>query len=170
MKHISVLSMLVALSLFAGLAFFPVSVQAEEADFNDRFASGQRPEAGARGVIEFDTDQEGSSIEISEIEVEGLLPNNDYEIWVTVDFDPSLTARFGPFFADEFGGLKVEELEVSVPGPGSYRLDVFLTHTHPTGATSALLLALIGAIEPFTVRDILLACDPPLFITLEADD
>ncbi|MEE8199322.1 MAG: hypothetical protein V3R48_06380, partial [Thermoplasmata archaeon] len=141
--------------------------EAGEADFNDRFAVET---TGARGEVEWDAEQEGSFIVIDEIEVEGLMANHPYEIWVTVDFDPSLTATFGPFFSDEDGDLEIEELEVSVPGPGSYRLDVFLTHTHDTGDTSAVLLGLVGAIEPFTIRDILLACDPPVFVTLEADD
>ncbi len=170
MKHISVLSVLVALSLFAALALLPASVQAhEEADFNDRFA-GQI--TGARGEIEFKDDQEGSFIEISEIEVEGLLADHPYEIWVTAGlapagFDPSLTQVFGPFFSDEDGELEVEELEVGPLAPGSYRIDVFLTHTHDDGVTGPLAALVI---DPFTIRDILLACDPPVFVTLEADD
>ena len=168
MKHISVLSVLVALSLFGALALLPVSVQAhEESDFNDRFAVETR---GSRGEIEFKDDQEGSFIEIDEIEVEGLRPNHAYEIWVTVDFDPSLTATFGPFMSDEDGELEVEELEVGPLAPGSYRVDVFLTHPHTTTLGPLATAGPPFDIEPFTTRDILLACEPALFITLEADD
>lgn len=179
MKHISVLSVLVALSLFAALALLPVSVQAhEEVDFNDRFAVQT---TGAGGEIEFDDDQEGSFIEISEIEVEGLLPDHAYEIWVTVsppgppfaNVISALTATFGPFVSDEDGELEVEELEVSVPDPGSYRVDVFLTHIHSTTCPStglgADLCGLLGTVADPT-RDVLLACQPALLITLEADD
>ena len=177
MKHISILSVLVALSLFAALALLPVSVQAhEEVDFNDRFAVQT---TGARGEIEFDDDQEGSFIEISEIEVEDLLPDHAYEIWVTVS-DPATpfvlvipAQQFGPFVSDEDGELEVEELEVSVPGPGTYRVDVFLTHIHsttcPSAGFGAFLCGLLGTVEDPT-RDILLACQPALIITLEADD
>ena len=69
----------------------------------------------------------------------------------------------GSFDSGGNGKLKIRGLEVSVPGPGMYRVDVFLTHTHPNGDP-------LGGIEPFTTRDILLACQPALFITLEAED
>ncbi len=168
MKHISILSVLIALSLFAALALLPASVLAhEETDFNDRFAVET---TGAGGEIRFDDDQEGSIVEIHKIEMEGLLANHPYEIWVTVDFDPSLTATFGPFMSDEDGELEVKDLEVSVPTPGLHRLDVFLTHDHDTGVVSPIVDLFGLPIEPFTIRDTLLACEPALFITLEADD
>ena len=182
------LSILVAL-LVAAAAITPLAVlslvsadssdEDEEVDFNDRFAVETR---GSRGEIEFDDQQEGSFIEISEIEAEGLQPDHQYEIWVTVsppgppfaNVISALTAKFGPFDSDEDGELEVEELEVSVPDPGSYRVDVFLTHIHPTACPStglgADLCGLLGTTGDDATRDVLLACQPALLITLEDDE
>lgn len=169
MKHISVLSVLVAVSLLATLTLLPVSVQASpstKVDWNDRFAGET---TGATGFIIFKGTQQGTTVGIQVLKAKSLLPNHEYEIWVTVSPWPGppatdvITAQaFGPFGSNAHGNLQVSGIEASVPGTGTWRLDVFITHTHPTvpgvGAFGPAITAVLN-------RDPLLSCQPALIIT-----
>ncbi len=168
MKHISVLSVLVAVSLLATLTLLPVSVQARRSttvDWNDRFAGET---TGATGFIIFKDTQQGTTVGIQVLKAKGLQPNHDYEIWVTVSapatpLDPSLSEQqSGTFTTNAAGNLVVTRLQVVVPGSGTWRRDVFLTHIHATitgvGAFGPAITALLD-------RDPLLSCEPAVVIT-----
>lgn len=155
---------LLASLIFMGLllALLPASAQAApstKVDWNDRFAA----ETGGTGFIIFKSAQQGSMVEIQVLKAKDLSPNHEYEIWVTVDFDPSLTTTFGSFVTNAHGNLKAGRLQVDVPGPGTYRLDVFLTHDHSTTCPSNPTGAFVCGFLP--TRDPLLACEPALIIT-----
>ncbi len=115
---------------------------------NDRFAT----EKGASGSAEAEVDD--GEVEF-EVEAEGLVPGEEYELSVTRDFIDIFT--FGPVTADEDGEVEFEgDIDLlSLLGPGTYRLDFFLTR--PSGL---LLFA----------RDLLLACQPFVSATIVADD
>ncbi len=169
MKHISVLSVLVALSLFAALALLPVSVQASpstKVDWNDRFAGET---TGATGFIIFKDTQQGTTVGIQVLKAKSLQPNHEYEVWVTVSPWPGPPATntiseqsFGSFWSNAHGNLQVSGIQVSMPTTGTWRVDVFLTHTGPTvpgvGAVGPDLTLLLN-------RDPLLSCQPALIIT-----
>ncbi len=167
MKRTLTISLLISVLLLGALTLVPVSVEAiEKVDLNDRFATET---TGAEGTIKFKDIQKGIFMEISKIKVKGLLPNHDYEIWVTVSppgppvANVISTQQFGPFTTNDDGKLKVKKLQVTVSGTGTWRLDVFVTHTDTTaemgvGELGELIAGLLD-------RDPLLACEPGLIIT-----
>ena len=94
---------------------------------------------------------EHSSVLVS-VKAKSLLPNTDYELNVTIDF-----ASFVTFTAtsDKKGKIKFRgDLELD---PGTYRLDFFVTHDHPTGTGVAF-----GLFD----RDLLLRCVPFTEVTI----
>ena len=99
----------------------------------------------------------GSSVEV-EVKAHGLIPGHDYELNVTIDF--ASVATFGPVTANEDGEVEFEEdLDLlSLLGPGTYRLDFFVTHTHPT-----IPDPLFGGLLD---RDLLLRCAPFITVTV----
>ena len=103
----------------------------------------------------------GSSVEV-EVEAKGLIPGHEYELNVTIGPQPdgfTSFVTFGPLIADEDGEVEFEEdLDLlSLLGPGTYRLDFFVTHTHPT-----IPDPLFGLLD----RDLLLRCAPFITVTV----
>ena len=121
----------------------------------DRFAT----ETGASGSGT--SDVAGGSIE-TEVNAEGLIPNHPYELKVSINF--SAVATFGGA-SDNEGEIEFEvDLDLlGIAGPGTHRLDFFVTHNHPTvsgiGPDGVFLTGLLG-------RDPLLACAPAQFPTV----
>ncbi len=104
---------------------------------------------------------QGSSVQIS-VDAEGLMANHDYELNVTIGrgntFPPSSFVTFTAT-SDSDGKIKFEEdLDlVSTLGPGTYRLDFFVTHDHSTGT---------GVVFGLFDRDLLLRCAPFTLVTI----
>ncbi len=170
MKRFFAVSLLISVLLLSALTLVPVSVEdIEKVGLNDRLAAET---TGAEGTIKFKDIQKGVFMEISKIKVKSLLPNHDYEIWVTVS-PPGLpeenvisSQQFGPFTTNDDGKLKVKKLQVTVPGTGTWRLDVFVTRTHTTDEMGAGEPGGLGKrIADLLDRDPLLACIPALIIT-----
>ncbi len=134
----------------AGPSFHEVGVERFFFDMLDDFAVEM---TGASGSGQVDVDD--GTVEV-EVEAEGLIPGDEYELNVTIDFASVVT--FGPVTADEDGEV---EFEGDIPlAPGTYRLDFFVTR--PTGN--------VADIPGLFDRDLLLACDPAVFLTIVADD
>jgi len=139
----------------------------------------QCPDVYGRGVSEVD----GDFVEI-EVEAEGLLPYHQYEMKVTVGFCPPDPINAGfcdaptmPTLAvvtcgwensDSDGEVEFDcDLDlVELLGPGTYRLDFFVTHIHPTGPGSGLGFPISGVLD----RDPLLRCFPASVHTVPGDD
>ena len=141
--------------------------QEQEFDMNDRFAT----EDGASGSGEIEVD--GDIVEI-EVEAEGLLPNHQYEMKVTIGpafepFAPTNVVTCGPVTSEDDGEVEIEcDLDlVQLLEPGAYRVDLFVTHIHPTvegeGEVGVLLTALFN-------RDPLLSCQPAPVVVVPGDD
>lgn len=155
------------------IALIPFTVIAggrvEVDELNDRFATETFvPSAG--GFVKMVMTQDGS-IELALLQARNLEPNHEYEVKVTVQpedcgFDPacitvvtSLTQT-----TDSGGHIKLMNLDLGSVPPGTYRVDIFVTHTHPTvpgsGDTGVFLSGLLD-------RDPLLACQPAPVVTVE---
>ena len=123
----------------------------ETFDMNDRFAT----ETGASGFGKVRATQEGC-IEVSGVNAKNLRPDHAYEVTVTIqlavpgDFTGDVDiVTSDPIISDADGDLEINDFDLGCFDPGTYRLDVFVTHDHPTGP------------DPFGLdRDILLACQP----------
>ena len=160
-RLMKVLGLAVVVSLLLSVMLAPnvlADDQEEEFDMNDRFAT----ENGASGSGETEVDD--GSVEL-EVEAEGLLPNHPYELRVTVGpqgapFQPGFfVVVFGPVTSDDDGEIEFDEdLDLD---PGSYRVDLFVTHDHPTVAP---------ALPDIGNRDPLLACAPAPMVTIGGDD
>jgi len=131
---------------------------------NDRFAA----EKGASGSGEVKVGD--GSVEI-EVEAEDLLPNHAYELRVTVGPQGApfqsgfFVVTFGPVTSNKNGKIEFDDEELDL-APGSYRLDLFVTHDHemtPPGTISAI--PEIGG-----NRDPLFACAPAPMVTIPLDD
>ncbi len=107
---------------------------------------------GAKGRGKADLDH--SSVQIN-VKAKGLLPNTDYELNVTIDFTSFVTFTAT---SDKKGsvGFK-DDLDLAGFGPGTHRLDFFVTHDHPTGTGVAFKLF---------DRDLLLRCAPFTLVTI----
>ena len=133
-------------------------------------------ETGASGSGESDVD--GDFVEI-EVEAEGLEPNHQYEMKVTItsELRGNGTCCKGPVSAgvvdlvscgwedsDDGGEVEFEcDLDlVELLGSGTYRLDFFVTHIHSTDLFSDLSIVLD--------RDPLLRCAPASVHTVPQDD
>jgi hypothetical protein len=134
-------------------------------DMNDRFAT----ETGASGFGKIRVTQEGPVLD--RLHVKKLLPNHLYEVHVTIqladpgDFSGDVDiVTSGPITSNADGHLKIKNLDLGSPDSGTYRIDVFVTHPHPTvegsGPTGEFLTTLLD-------RDPLLACQPAPVVTVE---
>ena len=160
----AVIGLALVIALALSIAGAPTAIaddQEEEFDMNDRFTPGGLGSTGASGSGEVEVDD--GSVEM-EVEAEGLLPNHSYELRVVVGpqgapFQPGFfVVVFGPMMSDDDGEIEFEEdLDLD---PGSYRLDLFVTHPHPTGPMPL----------PIGDRDPLLACAPAPMVTIGGDD
>ena len=157
------LSLSVVIALLLSIVVAPTALandEDQEFDMNDRFASVAGKGASGDGEVEVDD----GSVEI-EVEAEGLLPNHAYQLIVTVGPQGApfqagfFDVTFVPVTSDDDGEIEFdEELDLD---PGSYRLDLFVTHVH-TILTPAI--PQIGNFDP------LLACAPAPMVTVAADD
>ena len=150
--------LLLPLTAFAGEHF-------DVFDMDDRFAieTFDPPAAGSGKVL---VTQEGS-IEIKEVKVKNLLPGHLYVLMVTVQ--PP-----GPFAVDDVfrietsapmtaSNLEIKKFSVGSLVPGTYRVDLFITHTHPPDVG----VDLAGGLALLLNRDLLLACQPAPVVTVE---
>ena len=161
-----VVGLAVVLGLLLSVMVAPTALASDEEEFdmNDRFAAGTPTGASGSGEVEVDD----GSVEI-EVGAEGLLPNHAYELKVTIGpaggFAPTSVVTFGPVTSDDDGEIEFEE-DLGL-APGTYRVDLFVTHIHPTvagsGPTGAALTALFN-------RDPLLSCQPAPTVTVAGDD
>ena len=160
-----VLSLLVSMLLVsATLALLPVGVRAHEPEdeqefetvLNDRF-DPSRP--GAEGEVEGEVI--AGVIVIEEFEAEGL--PLDHPLLIVVAFGPFDFDDFADFLltrapvftfavrTDDDGEFEMEDLEIITGlAPGTYRMDFFVVHPHPTDVlplSRTLLLACIPAIS-----------------------
>ncbi len=115
--------------------------------------------AGGSGLADVD----GVSVEV-EVKAEGLIPDVDYELNVTLelDVDTGLAdsfVTFGPVTANQDGEVEFEG--VITLDPGAHRLDLFVTRTGSTGT---------GVVFGLFDRDLLLRCAPAVSLTIVADD
>ena len=104
----------------------------------------------------------GSSVEV-EVEAKGLIPGHEYELNVTIGPQPDGFTSFVTFTAtsDRHGKIKFQgDIELD---PGMHRLDLFVTHNHPTVVGSGPDGAFITA---FIDRYPLLRCAPAVFLTV----
>ena len=124
----------------SSLAFSDGGDQEFEFDMNDRFAT----EKGASGSGEAEVDD--GTVEF-EVEAEGLVPGDEYELIVAIGPPPggfSTFDTFGPVTADDDGEVEFEgDIELA---PGDYRLDFLVTRRGE--------------------GDLLLACQPAVFLTI----
>jgi hypothetical protein len=95
-----------------------------------------------------------------DVKAKDLLPNHEYELNITIDF--ASVATFGPVTSDKHGKVKFKgDLDlVALLGPGTYRLDFFVTHTTPTIPDPVFP----GLLD----RDLLLRCAPFVAATVVA--
>ncbi len=97
------------------------------------------------------------------VKAKNLLAKQAYELNVTIgpdgSFPPSAFVTFGPVTSKKKGKVKFkEDLDlVGLFGPGTYRLDFFITHDHSTGTGVFLGLN----------RDPLLRCAPFTVVTVK---
>jgi hypothetical protein len=130
-------------------------------DMNDRFAT----ETGAHGTGQVVLTQSGEFV-VKKINAAGLQSGHDYVLTVIIspgggppvagDVRTSAVVTANPGGAVEFKNVNYGALAA-----GSYRVDLFVTHDHPTVAgTNPLLEAILG-------RDPLLACQPAVAMTME---
>ena len=137
-------------------------------DMHDEFAT----EGGASGSGT--SDVAGGSVEI-EVKAEGLAPNHNFEVVVTIDVGPPgprppvpVNVLTFPVQSDGEGEVEFKtNLDlVGLKGPGTYRLDFFFTHPHTTDTSESPpeLVAAIGN------RDPLLACRPAARVTVPEDN
>jgi len=168
-----VIGLAAVIALLLGLTVAPTALahgdQEQEFDMNDRFATA----IGASGSGESEVD--GDFVEVA-VEAEGLLPHHQYEMKITIGACPpdaisagQCDGPAGMFLpvvvtcgweeSDSKGEVEFDcHLDlVELIGPGTYRLDWFVTHIHPTvpgmAGNGALLSDVLG-------RDPLLACQP----------
>ena len=162
--------LLLAFALNVGMAPTALASDDVEFDMNDRFTFGGLGSTGASGDGEVEADD--GSVEI-EVEAEGLLPNHAYELKVTIGLPGGFAdfgfVTFGPVMSDDDGEIEFEEdLDLlGLQGPGTYRLDLFVTHPHAAGpgapGLGEDLVVLLGS-------EALLACQPAPMVTVGDDD
>ena len=155
----TVMALAAVTALLFSIAFAPTALandQEEEFDMNDRLAT----EKGASGSGK--TAVDGDSVEF-EVNAKGLLPDHQYEMKITIvpqGFGPTASdanvVTCGPVTSNSAGDARFRcDIDlVQLRRPGAYRLDLFVTHIHPTvsGGNPALSAVLD--------RDPLLACQP----------
>ena len=131
-------------------------------DMNDRFAT----ETGAHGTGQVVLTQSGEFV-VKKVNAAGLLPDHDYVLTVIISPGGSAPPVAGDVrtsavaTASSGGAVKFKNVNYGALAAGSYRVDLFVTHDHPTVAgTNPLLEAILG-------RDPLLACQPAVAMTME---
>ncbi len=128
-------------------------------DMNDRFATET---TGANGFGRVVIIQKNGRIEVDRVQAGGLFPDHAYELNATVDLTSVFTSA--SVMTNPSGQFKIKHFDLGAFAPGVYRIDLFITHTHPTvpgsGATGVFLTGLLG-------RDPLLACQPAPSVTVE---
>ena len=131
-------------------------------DMNDRFAT----ENGASGSGEAKVD--GDTLK-AEVEAAGLIPGHQYEMKITIGpggllpFQAPLFVSCGLVTSEPDGEAEFEcDINlVQLFGAGLYRLDLFVTHNHPTvSGTPGTGTLISDALD----RDPLLACQPAVFV------
>ncbi len=135
------------LSITVGLA---KDSQKQEYDMNDRFAD----DGGASGSGKISVHK--NSIRVK-VKAEDLEPHHQYEMKLTIgpagDFAPTNVVTCGPKTSNRRGkaNFRCDIDLVQLLGPGTYRVDIFVTHIHPGGD---------GDLAAVLNRDPLLACQP----------
>ena len=141
------------LSLLLSITVAPTALadsQKDEYDMNDRFAT----EMGASGSGKISVHRD--SVRVA-VKAEGLEPKHQYEMKLTIgpagDFDPTNVVTCGPKTSNRRGkaNFRCDIDLVQLLGPGTYRVDIFVTHIHPGGD---------GDLAAVLNRDPLLACQP----------
>jgi hypothetical protein len=99
------------------------------ADMNDRFATEK---TGANGDARVVLTQEGG-IEIRRVKAKGLLPNHAYVLKVTVDLLGTPTVFSQTTTTNKNGVFQVHNFHLGNFAPGTYRVDIFVTHDHASG-------------------------------------
>jgi hypothetical protein len=141
----------------------------EKDDMNDRGAS-ERFDPPARGFVQTQLLQSGS-VHIFKVVARNLEPGHDYEVLVTVQlascgFEANCidVVSGGTVTASDEGNINVRNIGLGNLDPGTYRLDIFVTHNHLTvpGAPGVgeFITSLIS-------RDPLLACQPAPIVVVE---
>ncbi len=136
------------LSITVGLA---KGSQKQEYEMRDDFAT----EDGASGSGKLSVHKDSIRVEVK---AEGLDPKHQYEMKLTIGppgaFDPTNVVTCGPKTSSHRGGkarFRCAIDLVQLLGPGTYRVDIFVTHIHPGGH---------GGLAAVLDRDPLLACEP----------
>ncbi len=139
----------------------------ETFDMDDLFATET---TGASGFGKVRATQEGC-IEVSGVNAKNLRPDHAYEVTVTIqlavpgDFTGDVDiVTSAAITSDADGDLEINDFDLGCLDPGTYRLDVFVTHIHATvagsGPTGEFLTTLLD-------RDPLLACQPAPMVVVE---
>jgi hypothetical protein len=156
------LGLTAVIALWLSITVAPTALadsQEQEYDMNDRFAF----EKGASGSGKLSVHKD--SIKVA-VKAEGLIPKHEYEMKLTIG-DPDdapvagdpVVVTCGPKTSSSSGKLRIRctiDL-LDFLAPGTYRVDIFLTHIHstdPAGDPDGELLAVVLG------RDPLLACQP----------
>jgi hypothetical protein len=100
------------------------------ADMNDRFATEK---TGANGDARVVLIQKGG-IEIRRVKAKGLLPNHDYVLKVTTDlFGTPTVFTSQTITTNKNGVFQIHNFHLGNLAPGTYRVDLFVTHDHASG-------------------------------------
>jgi hypothetical protein len=141
----------------------------EKDDMNDRGAT-ETFDPPARGFVSTQLLQSGS-VQVFKVVARNLTPGHDYEVLVTVQlescgFEASCidVVSGGTVTASDEGNINVRNIGLGNLAAGTYRLDIFVAHNHPTvpGAEGVgeFITSLIN-------RDPLLACQPAPIVVVE---
>ncbi len=142
---------------------------------NDRFASNAAQAEDSFGSAKVRTIQQGELV-VHWVTAKNLAPNTDYEVHVgattpaNIGFvccPPSASAMVVVTTDDE-GVLHVEKVDLGAVAAGDYRVDVLVMPTFPSKDLTNVpapsgLKNLVDIID----RDVLLACQPAFFVTVE---
>ncbi len=141
----------------------------ETDDMNDRLAT-ELSVPSVNGHVTTQLRQTGF-VKVFRVNASRLIPRHDYEVLVMVqllscDFDPSCidVVSSGTVTAGGGGNIQVKNIGLGNLDPGTYRLDMFVTHNHPTVPGAAGVGQFVTTILD---RDPLLACQPAPIVVVE---